>query len=89
MKKKIILIIGLLLVGFLGWFAYNLISKKGKSDEKIANFNFEIKDTTSITKIIISEPNGMVFELNNDGKIWTGKNGECVQPILVSNIFFK
>lgn len=86
MKKKIVIIVGLLLVGFLGWFAFNLISKKGKSDEKIANFNFEIKDTTSITKIIISEPNGVVFELNNDGKTWTGKNGECVQPVLVSNI---
>lgn len=86
MKKKIVLIAGLLVVLFLGWYAFDLMSKKGKSDEKIANFNFEIKDTSSITKIIISEPNGMVFELNNDGKTWTGKNGECVQPILVSNI---
>ncbi len=86
MKRKIILLVGLILLGFLGWYAYNLISKKGKSDTKIANFNFEIKDTTSITKIIITEPNGMVFELNRKGKNWVGKNDQCVQPVLVSNI---
>jgi hypothetical protein len=86
MKKIIILIVGVSLLGFLGYYTMNLINKKGKSDGQLAAFNFEIKDTASIDKIIITESNGMEMELIRNGKSWVDKNGECVQPLQVENI---
>lgn len=86
MKKIIVLILGLGILGFLGYYTYNLVSKKGKSDGALAAFNFEIKDTASIDKIIITEPNGMEMTLVRNGKSWTDVNGKCVQPQQVGNI---
>ncbi|TSJ39104.1 hypothetical protein [Fluviicola chungangensis] len=86
MKRIIIIILGIALLVGLGIFTSQLISKKGKSDEQLAAFNFEIKDTASVNKIIITEPNGMEMTLVRNGSTWTDDKGQCVQPVLVFNI---
>jgi hypothetical protein len=86
MKRIIIIILGISLLVTLGIFTSRLISKKGKSDEQLAAFNFEIKDTASVNKIIITEPNGMEMTLIRSGNQWTDDKGECVQPVQVFNI---
>ncbi len=86
MKRIIIIVLGLALLVGLGIFTSRLISKKGKSDEHLAAFNFEIKDTASVNKIIITEPNGVAMTLIRSGKEWTDANGQCVQPVQVFNI---
>lgn len=86
MKKIIVLVLGLALLGVLGYYTYQLVSKKGKSDGTLAAFNFEIKDTASIDKIIITEPNGMEMTLVRNGGSWTDPKGDCVQPQQVFNI---
>lgn len=86
MKRIIIVILGIALLVGLGIFTSRLINNKGKSDEQLAAFNFEIKDTASVNKIIITEPNGMEMTLIRSGNQWTDSKGECVQPVLVFNI---
>ena len=86
MKRIIIIILGISLLVGLGIFTSQLISKKGKSDENLAAFNFEIQDTASVNKIIITEPNGMEMTLVRNGNSWTDGNGQCVQPTQVFNI---
>jgi hypothetical protein len=86
MKRIIIVILGIALLVGLGIFTTRLISNKGKSDEQLAAFNFEIKDTASVNKIIITEPNGMEMTLIRSGNQWTDDKGGCVQPVLVFNI---
>ncbi len=86
MKRIIIVILGIALLVGLGIFTSQLMSKKGKSDEQLAAFNFEIKDTASVNKIIITEPNGMEMTLVRSGNQWTDDKGQCVQPVLVFNI---
>ncbi|MGV3612590.1 MAG: hypothetical protein ACO1N0_16650 [Fluviicola sp.] len=86
MKRIIIIILGISLLVGLGIFTSRLISKKGKSDENLAAFNFDIQDTASVNKIIITEPNGMEMTLIRSGNGWTDGKGECVQPVLVFNV---
>jgi hypothetical protein len=93
-RKSFILVILLVLLGFFGFLATNLVRNSGKSDTELLNFS--IKDTSSIDKIIITEPNGDVFEMLRNGKKWTDKNGQCIvqQPVgyileTIKNIEFK
>lgn len=86
MKRIIIIILGVALLVGLGIFTSRLISNKGKSDGQLAAFNFEIQDTASVNKIIITEPNGMEMTLVRNGNSWTDDKGECVQPVQVFNI---
>ena len=88
MKKKqlIFLLIGLIILGGLGWFVVRLAKSSGTSDEKIAALDFAIKDTASIDRIVIAEPNGMRMEIVRNGEGWTDKNGGCVTPELVNNV---
>lgn len=86
MKKLIFLILGIALLGFLGYYAYNLSKSAGTSDPKVAALDFEIKDTSSIDKIIITEPSGNEMVMIRTGKTWTDKDGGCIQQVPVSNI---
>ena len=86
MKKTLVLLSSLLILIGLGIFATRLLSKKGKSDEKIADFNFEIKDTSSIDAITITEPSGQKIALVRNGKKWEPQDGGCVQQHLVTNV---
>lgn len=77
MKKIIILIISLLVVAGLGWFAYDLMSNKGTSI-KTELIDFAIKDVSKVDKFIISDDSGNSFEvIKKDGR-WTDKNGTCI-----------
>lgn len=86
MKRLIFLFLGLIALGFLGWFAYRLTISSGTSDEKVAALDFDIKDTASIDRIIITEANGNTMEMIRRGKSWTDKNGGCIQQVPVTNI---
>lgn len=86
MKKTIYLLIGLVVLVGLGYFTVQLMSKKGKSDEQTAAFNFDIKDTASVDRIIITEPNGLEIDLVRAGKTWTRSNGDCIQYQLINSL---
>ena len=76
MKKTIILLISLVAVVALGWFAIDLLNNKGKSDTEL--IEFAIEDTESIDKVIITDKFGNVFELRKTNESWTDKDGGCV-----------
>lgn len=86
MKRLIFLLLGLILLGVLGYVAYNLSTSAGTSDEKVAALDFDIKDTASVDRIIITEPSGDEMEMVRSGRTWTDKNGGCIQQVMVSNI---
>ena len=88
-NKNIGLVIGLVVIGILGFFATNLVRNRGKSDTELLEFS--IKDTTSINKIKIAEPNGMQITLVKNGNLWTDEQGNCVtqEPIVIMMETFK
>ncbi len=88
-NKNIGLVIGLVIIGVLGFFATNLVRNRGKSDTELLEFS--IKDTTSINKIIVTEPNGMKIALVKNDGLWTNEEGACViqEPIHIMMETFK
>ena len=88
-NKNIGLVIGLVVIGILGFFATNLVRNRGKSDTELLEFS--INDTTSINKIKITEPNGMQITLVKNDNQWTDEEGNCVtqEPIVIMMETFK
>jgi len=86
MKKKIALLVGVLVLVALGWYAMVLMKGKGHSDEKFEREQFAIQDTAHVDRIIIRESNGTEFEVYRQGKTWVSAKGECIQVLLVNNI---
>ncbi len=76
MKKLIILIVALLLVGGLGYYAMTLSEKAGQSDLEL--IDFAIEDIESVDKIVITDKFQRKYTLNKSGDRWEGPNGECV-----------
>ncbi len=77
MKKIIILLISLVVVGGLGYYAIKLLGNKGKSDTEL--IEFAIEDIESVDKIIITDKFSKTIELlKSDGNNWTDENGGCV-----------
>jgi hypothetical protein len=76
MKKLILLVLALVFVGLLGWYATSLMDKKGKSDTELIEFS--VKDTNSVNKIIITDAFSNRIELMRNGNEWTDENGDCV-----------
>lgn len=76
MKKIIILIVALGVLAFLGWYTMNLMENKGVSDTELIEFN--IKDTSTVDRIIITDPFSNKIELIRDGVLWTDADGGCV-----------
>lgn len=76
MKKLIILIIALAVIGGLGWYTMNLMNNKGKSDSELIEFS--IADTASVDKIIITDAFSNKIELIRAGKTWTESTGDCI-----------
>lgn len=75
-KKTTTLVISIILLGVLGLFAMNLVRVRGKSDTEL--LDFEVKDTTSIDKIIITDTYSNKMELIKKDGNWSNVNGECV-----------
>jgi hypothetical protein len=88
-NKNIGLVIGLIIIGVLGFFATNLVRNRGKSDTELLEFS--IKDTTSIDKIKITEPSGLSIELLGKDGVWTDSEGDCIiqEPIHIMMETFK
>src|SRR5574343_891706 len=76
MKKLIILIVALGILGGLGWYTMNLMNNKGKSYTKIIEFS--IAETASVDKIIITDAYSNKIELIRVGKTWTESTGDCI-----------
>lgn len=76
MKRLIILIAALLVVGGLGYYAVQLMKNSGKSDLEL--FDFNIANVDDITKFTIEDPYGYSFEVHKKGKEWVDKDGNCV-----------
>lgn len=76
MKKVIILIVSLLVIGLLSWYTMTLFETKGKSDTELIEFS--IADTASVNKVIITDPFSNKIELLREGKTWTDENGDCI-----------
>lgn len=88
-NKNIGLVFGLVLIGVLGFFATNLVRNRGKSDTELLEFS--IKDTTTINKIIITEPSGMKISLVKNNEQWVDEEGNCIiqEPIHIMMETFK
>lgn len=83
MKKIIIIIIGILLIGGLAYYASNL--SKGAKATDISLIAFAIEDTASVNKIEIYDSYNDIeytVERNKEG-VWVGENGECVRQDVV------
>jgi hypothetical protein len=76
MKKIVILISLSALLIILGWLAIDLTRKDGVTDSEF--IEFAVKDTNSVTKIIISDAFSNSFTLVRKGNEWTDKNGGCI-----------
>ena len=76
MKKISILLSLVAVLVVLGWFAFDLTRKDGASDSEF--IEFAVKDTNSVTKIIISDAFSNTFTLVRNGDEWTDKNGRCI-----------
>ncbi len=93
-KNNLRLVIGIVCIGVLGFFATNLVRNRGKSDTELLEFS--IKDTTSINKIIITDQHNRVITLVKNELNWTDSEGNCMiqEPIhtileTIKNIQFK
>ncbi len=77
MKKIIILVVALAVLGGLGWYASSLMSQKGQSDTEL--IDFAIANAEEVDRVIISDPYAHSFELRKKNGVWTDKDGNCVQ----------
>lgn len=83
MKKLIILIAAIICIALLGWYTISLMENKGKSDKELIEFS--ISDTSTVDKIIITDPFSNSIEVIRNGKIWTDSEGGCITQ---SNVTF-
>ncbi len=77
MKKYLPLVLGVIVLAVLGWYTKGLLEKKGKSDTE--RIDFAVKEVDQVDQIIITDPNGNVFELHKNRDVWTDKDGGCIQ----------
>ncbi len=86
MKRSVFLLIGIVLLAGLGWYAFRLINKSGGSDVLNSLHHLEITDTAKVDRMIITEPSGAEIEVIRQNGTWTDKNGNCIQVGLVNSI---
>jgi uncharacterized membrane protein (Fun14 family) len=80
-KKIVILVVGISILVGLGLYTKSLLSTDGTSDSQF--IEFAIEDTTSIDKILITDPFSNKMELQKKGDLWTDAKGGCIsQPPL-------
>jgi hypothetical protein len=75
-KKIIILVISVLAIAGLTYFALNLKKESGNSISELIEFNVE--DTSTVDKIIITDAFGQKMEVIRDGQNWTDDKGGCI-----------
>ncbi len=85
MKKLIILLVSITVVGGLVYIAFDLMNKQGKSDSELIEFGYE--DVSHIDKIIISDPYSHTFEVQKqENGEWVAPDGSCIQQTNVEFI---
>lgn len=75
-KKIIILVISVLVIAGLTYFALNLKKESGNSISELIEFNVE--DTSTVDKIIITDAFGQKMEVVRVGQTWTDEKGGCI-----------
>jgi len=78
MNKTIKLLIALIVVAGLGYFAYNLFINKGNTVESEL-IDFTVKDISKVDKIIISGDTPDEFILTKSGTKWNSNKMDCIQ----------
>ena len=78
MKKKLAIAIGFFIILALGWAAKNLLLSSGKSYLKSSLIDFAIKDTNSVDKIIITDPNSNKIQIIRKNQHWETSKGGCI-----------
>lgn len=76
MKKIITIIVPIVIIIFLGYYAKQLLDTKGKSDTEL--IDFAIEDTSSVDKIILTDAFSNAIELIRKDQQWTDSQGGCV-----------
>ena len=87
MKKIIILLIGIIAIGGLTYFAINL-NKTSKVSDDLSLIDFAVKDTAAIDKIVIydSYSNEGFTVMRDKDKKWVDIDGNCVQQGMVNTM---
>ncbi len=93
-KKNTGLVIIVVIVGILGFFATNLVRNRGKSDTELLEFS--IKDTSTVDQLIITDQFARKIHLLKKDLMWVDNKGDCVmqEPVdvileTIKNIQFK
>lgn len=85
MKKTIILLVSICVLGVLAWLVYDLTSKSGTTI-KTELIDFAIKDVSKVDKFIISDDSGAAFEVIKEKDQWMDKNGGCISQENVKHV---
>jgi hypothetical protein len=83
-KKVLTLLFGLICVFGLAFYTYNIMSKESNSSTEL--IDFAIKDTSKVTKIIITDPFQKSFQIDKVEGVWRDKNGGCITQAYAHNI---
>ena len=83
-KKILTLIFGLFCVSGLAFYAYNIMSTESNSSTEL--IDFAIKDTSKVTKIIITDPFQKTYQIEKRKGIWQDENGGCITQAYAHNI---
>jgi hypothetical protein len=82
-KKFITIVAAVLTLIALGWYTFKLVGDDGTSDSQY--IEFAVEDTTTIDKIIITDPFSQRMELLKKDKEWTDGKGGCISQ---TNVHF-
>jgi hypothetical protein len=85
-KNIIIAILGIGIVGALGYVALNKSNKTTTTLSEHALVDFSVEDTSVVDMIEIKPMQGNGFKLVKQNGVWTGENGYCIQQDPVHNI---
>lgn len=89
-KKIILLILALGLISGLTYLALDLSKNKGKSDVNSELHTFNIEDTSTVDRIVITDPQMNIMEIKREGigAEWTDKEGSCIIPENAKNVMY-
>ena len=83
-KKILTLIFGLSCISGLAFYTYSIMSTESNSSTEL--IDFAIKDTSKVTKIIITDPFQKTFQIEKRNGVWQDKNGGCITQAYAHNI---
>ena len=83
-NKIAVLLFSLIALTGLSWYTYYIIKSQNSSAGEL--IDFAIADTSSITKIRITDPYSNTIELHKKRNKWTDGSGACITQAYVHNI---